>query len=121
MHLFQEWVPKAYEVRLTVVDGRFFASRIDAGSSAGYTDWRADYDALTYTAIETPAFVRSRVATFLDHLHLRFGALDFVVAPDGEWWFLECNPNGQWAWIEEATGLPIAAAIADALEGITKP
>lgn len=121
MHLFQEWVPKAYEVRLTVVDGQFFAARIDAASNAAYADWRADYGRLTYTAIATPAFVRSRVAHFLDRLHLRFGALDFVVAPDGEWWFLECNPNGQWAWIEEEIGLPIAAAIADALEGITKP
>jgi hypothetical protein len=25
------------------------------------------------------------------------------------------NPNGQWAWIEDKTGLPIAASIADAL------
>jgi hypothetical protein len=24
---------------------------------------------------------------------------------------LEINPNGQWAWIEELTGLPIAAAL----------
>ncbi|MGH3405717.1 MAG: hypothetical protein ACRDRJ_24975 [Streptosporangiaceae bacterium] len=28
---------------------------------------------------------------------------------------LEVNPNGQWAFIEQAAGLPIAAAIADAL------
>jgi len=31
--------------------------------------------------------------------------------------FVECNPNGQWAWLEEATGVPIAAAITDLLEG----
>src|SRR6266851_4864116 len=43
------------------------------------------------------------------------GALDFLVTPEGKWVFLEINPNGQWAWIEEETGLPIAAAIADAL------
>ena len=30
---------------------------------------------------------------------------------------LELNPNGQWAWIQEKTGLPIAVAIADALQG----
>lgn len=120
MHLFQQWVTKSYEVRLTVVAGRFFAARIDAGSSAAYVDWRADYHNLTYTAIETPNFVRSRVVDLLARLNLRFGALDFVVAPDGAWWFLECNPNGQWGWIEDETGLPIAAAIADALEGKTQ-
>jgi glutathione synthase/RimK-type ligase-like ATP-grasp enzyme len=48
-------------------------------------------------------------------LGLRFGALDFLLTPDDEWVFLEINPNGQWAFIEQATGLPIAAAIADAL------
>lgn len=120
MHLFQEWVPKDYEVRLTVVDGQFFAARIDGRSEAAYVDWRADYGALSYQAVETPKFVRSRVNALLDRLELRFGALDFVVAPDGEWWFLECNPNGQWAWIEDETGMPIAAALADALEGSSK-
>jgi hypothetical protein len=29
---------------------------------------------------------------------------------------LEVNANGQWAWIQDETGLPIAAALADALE-----
>lgn len=46
---------------------------------------------------------------------LRFGALDFLLTPEVAWVFLEVNPNGQWAFIEQATGLPIAAAIADAL------
>ena len=35
--------------------------------------------------------------------------------PSGEHVFLECNPNGQWLWIELATGMPISAAIADEL------
>jgi len=30
--------------------------------------------------------------------------------------FLECNPNGQWLWIELETGMRISEAIADALE-----
>ncbi|MPZ83136.1 MAG: ATP-grasp ribosomal peptide maturase [Actinophytocola sp.] len=121
MHMFQQWVPKSYEVRLTVVDGQFFAARIDTESAVAYVDWRADYKSLTYTAVETPNFVQGRVTELLRELNLRFGALDFVVAPDGAWWFLECNPNGQWAWIEDETGMPIAAAIADALEGYKKP
>ncbi|GAA1029790.1 MULTISPECIES: ATP-grasp ribosomal peptide maturase [Amycolatopsis] len=120
MHMFQQWAPKQYEVRLTVVDDEFFAARIDAATAGAVEDWRTDYAALSYSVIETPNFVRSRVRSLLDLLGLRFGALDFVVAPDGEWSFLECNPNGQWAWIEDETGMPIAAALADALEGKRK-
>jgi glutathione synthase/RimK-type ligase-like ATP-grasp enzyme len=117
MHLFQEWVPKDYEVRLTVVDDQFFAARIDAGSEEGYLDWRADYQRLTYSTVETPEPVRTQVSALLNTLGLRFGALDFAVTPDNQWHFLELNPNGQWAWIEEETGMPIAATLADALEG----
>ncbi|MGQ0778667.1 MAG: ATP-grasp ribosomal peptide maturase [Pseudonocardiales bacterium] len=117
MHIFQEWVPKEYEVRVTVVDGRFFAARIDAASESAYVDWRSDYRSISYTVIEIPDLIRSSVSALLDALGLRFGALDFIVDPDGQWWFLECNPNGQWAWIEDETGMPITSALADALEG----
>jgi hypothetical protein len=109
-------VDKAYEVRLTVVDDKFLAARIDTTGKTAAVDWRADQDALTYTALdEVPVAVRDGVRALMTALHLRFGTLDFIVSPTGRWWFLEVNPNGQWAWIEDATGLPITAAIADAL------
>lgn len=115
-HLFQAWVDKSYEVRLTVVDDAYFPVRIDAHGVAATVDWRADYDALTYTALtDVPPPVRAGVRALLRRLRLRFGTLDFIVDPRGVWWFLEVNPNGQWAWLEDATALPIAAAVADAL------
>lgn len=120
-NLFQEWINKRYEVRLTVVDDTFLAARIDTGSEAAAVDWRADYDTLTYTPLpDVPAAVRAGVSALMRRLRLRFGAFDFIVTPDDRWIFLEINPNGQWAWIEDATGLPIAASIADALTRETR-
>ena len=46
---------------------------------------------------------------------LNFGCFDFIVTPSGEYVFLECNPNGQWLWVELETGLPISQAIAEFL------
>jgi ATP-grasp ribosomal peptide maturase len=117
MHLFQEWVPKTFEVRVTVVDTQQFAARIDALSDAAHLDWRSDYAHVQYGIITVPPVVRRAVDDFMRRQQLRFGAFDFAVDGVGRWWFLECNPNGQWGWIEEATGLPIAEAIAQALEG----
>lgn len=114
-HLFQAWVPKQYEIRLTVVDTVMFAVRIDAGSAAAHQDWRSDYPSLRYHLVDVPDDVRAAVAMLVDGLDLRFAAIDFVVDHDGRWTFLEVNPNGQWAWLEAATGAPIASAIADAL------
>lgn len=116
--LFQQWVEKDYEVRLIAVDGRCFSARIDSSSERGRVDWRADYDSLTYTQIPTPDHVKTAVVKLISALNLRFGALDFIVTPTGEWVFLEINPNGQCAWINSLTPM-IASAIADALEGLT--
>ena len=46
---------------------------------------------------------------------LSFGAFDFVVTPEGRWVFLECNPAGQYGWLEGHTGLPITEAVAGTL------
>ncbi len=100
-----------------MVGERFFAVTIDVGDSmAALVDWRADQGCHRYLVTTVPDEVRAGVRGLLDRLGLVFGALDFSVTAEGEWFFLELNPNGQWGWIEAATGLPIASAIADVLE-----
>ncbi|WP_256096723.1 hypothetical protein [Streptomyces agglomeratus] len=118
-HLFQAWVSKEHEVRLTVVGERMFAAAIHAGSEAAHEDWRSDYGSLTYVTTEIPEPVAAGVRRLMERLQLRYGAADFIVGPDGRWTFLEVNPCGQWNWIQGATGLPIAEAIADDLQGVT--
>ncbi|MEV4414508.1 ATP-grasp ribosomal peptide maturase [Catellatospora sp. NPDC049609] len=114
-HQFQAWVPKQFEVRLTVIDDDFHAARIDARTDKGAVDWRADPNDLVYSVIDTPLQVRAAVKRLMRKLDLRFGAIDFIVDHGDNWVFLEVNPNGQWAWIQLATGAPIAVSIADAL------
>ncbi|MET9086187.1 ATP-grasp ribosomal peptide maturase [Streptomyces sp. NPDC004237] len=116
-HLFQAWVDKAHEVRLTVVGDRLLAAEVHAGSDAAHTDWRSDYASLTYQVVQVPDTVAAGVRSYMGKLNLRFAAMDFIVGPDGAWTFLEANPCGQWDWIEHHTGLPIAQAIADELQG----
>ncbi|NUS13002.1 MAG: ATP-grasp ribosomal peptide maturase [Streptomyces sp.] len=113
-HLFQAQVPKTSDVRAVVIGSRVFCARITA--PPGVLDWRAEYRSLRYEAIRCPEEIRRGLLRFLGGFHLAFGAFDFALTADGTWWFLECNPNGQWAWLEAAAGLPLAEAIADLLE-----
>ena len=46
---------------------------------------------------------------------LNFGCFDVLVTKAGTPVFLECNPNGQWLWVEQMTGLPIAETVAHEL------
>ncbi|MER6712548.1 ATP-grasp ribosomal peptide maturase [Streptomyces sp. NPDC006386] len=111
-HLFQERIPKIADVRVTVIGGEVFCVRIDSD----LLDWRTDYSRLTYTPVEAPPGIRSALHRYMNRFRLVFGAFDFAVGEDGRWWFLECNPSGQWHWLEDETGLPMCAALANLLE-----
>ncbi|MDJ0342523.1 ATP-grasp ribosomal peptide maturase [Streptomyces sp. PH10-H1] len=118
-HLFQAQVDKTSDVRVIVVGEQVMCARII--SPPGVVDWRAEYRSLAYEAIDCPPEIRGALLGFVAEFGLSFGAFDFAVTADGTWWFLECNPNGQWAWLESAAALPITVAIADLLEiGETK-
>jgi biotin carboxylase len=44
-----------------------------------------------------------------------YGAIDMRRTPDGEYYFLEVNPAGQWHFVEHRTGLQITKAMAGLL------
>lgn len=115
-HLFQQRVDKTADVRVTVMGQWVFAVRIDCD----LLDWRTDYSRHTYTAIAVPESVERAMFAYLAHFGLVFGAFDFaLIGPDrdaGSWVWIECNPSGQWAWMEPPTGLPMTAALADLLQ-----
>ncbi|TDO54960.1 ATP-grasp ribosomal peptide maturase [Kribbella sp. VKM Ac-2527] len=112
-HLFQARVDKSADVRVTVVGDRSFCVRIDSP----LTDWRERYDLIrSYTVVEPPAGLNVLLTKYLERFGLSYGCFDFGIdALDGTWWWFECNPGGEWGWIESETGLPIARAFADLL------
>ncbi|MEU8758024.1 hypothetical protein [Streptomyces sp. NPDC048659] len=111
-HLFQAKVDKAFDARVTVVGDRLFGVRIDSPD----LDWRRRQDAMTCTPIDVPAPVADAIAAYRAAFRLVYGAFDFAVTAAGDWYFLECNPNGQWAWQPEQTTAAIARALAEQLE-----
>ncbi|MFJ1756559.1 MvdC/MvdD family ATP grasp protein [Kitasatospora sp. NPDC088134] len=115
----QRRIEPLYEVRLVAVGAQLFAARIDSpsGRPAEVADWRAyqHTDRISYTAVDVPDEIHRGVLAYLASLQLLYGAFDFMVDTDGRWHFLECNPNGQFAFVEYSTGQPIARAVADLL------
>ncbi|MGW8780305.1 ATP-grasp ribosomal peptide maturase [Streptomyces sp. NPDC055796] len=111
-HMFQAKVEKAFDVRLTAVGHRLFAVRIDSPD----LDWRHRQSLMECTPITVPDQVARSVSAYLTGSRLTFGAFDFAVTPAGDWYFLECNPNGQWAWQPAPITGSIARALADQLQ-----
>ena len=110
----QNYIEKKYEVRLTLVDNQFFGVKIIAGD---LIDWRKSYESNQYSIIEVPIAIKKQVANMMKAFGLHFGAFDFIVSKDEQWYFLEVNPNGQWLWLEKELNLKISDAIVDYLCG----
>jgi hypothetical protein len=115
----QNYIEKQFELRITVVGEQVFACKIDSqilDEDKGKVDWRQGYDhGLKHEPFDLPETIRHFCSMYLERMNLHFGCFDMIVTPDNEYVFLECNPNGQWLWIELATGMKISAAIAEIL------
>jgi glutathione synthase/RimK-type ligase-like ATP-grasp enzyme len=111
--IFQAYIPKRLELRVTVVHDAVFACAIDSQSVAEtQTDWRAHRwgDASTYPrheAFALPEQIADACRNLVSSYGLMFGAIDLILDPAGQYHFLELNPNGQWAWIQQITGQQI--------------
>ena len=96
----QNYIEKQFELRVTVVGNRFFSCKIDSqilDDDKGKIDWRQGYDyGLKHEVFDLPQHIKDKCLQFLNRLGLHFGCFDFIYTPNGEYVFLECNPNGQW-------------------------
>lgn len=113
----QNYIEKDFELRVTVVDDKVFACKIDSqrqNDETGKIDWRQGYDhGLVFEEFDLPVEIEKQCIAIVHSLGLNFGCIDLIVKPDGGYVFLECNPNGQWLWVELTTGQRISEAIAD--------
>ncbi|MEV0442965.1 MvdC/MvdD family ATP grasp protein [Streptomyces spectabilis] len=117
-HQVQREIPKAFEVRLTVVGTRLFPVRIDAHSAAARADYRADYDQLTYANVAVPAEIEHGLLLLMKRFGLHYASSDFIVDERGRWHLLDLNPAGQHGWTQiPRLGLDISDALAAQLTG----
>jgi glutathione synthase/RimK-type ligase-like ATP-grasp enzyme len=117
--IFQQHIPKKCDVRVTVVGRKTFVAEIDSQSDeAAKIDWRRTSNPnLPHRRARLPAILEDRILALMDRLGLSFGALDFVLTQDDEYYFLEVNPNGQWLWLDDMLGFDITGNVADWLIG----
>ncbi len=113
----EEYVEKQIELRVTIVKDRVFACAIHSqNSEKTKIDWRYyDFDNVKHEPHQLPKETETKLIQLLKKWNLSFGAIDMVLTPEGKYVFLEINPNGQWLWIEQLTGMPISRAVAETL------
>lgn len=104
------------EVTVVYLDGQLFAYRFPRSAITDSEDVRkATFEAPSrWTPCDLAPAEQAAIRSFMSETGYRFGRFDFI-RRNGELWFLELNPNGQWAWLDENNRDGLISAIADAI------
>lgn len=121
---FQKKIEKKKELRVTVVGESIYTFEIDSQQSEdAKVDWRKDGVNLLDKWVQTtlPADVESKIKKLLDFYHVDYGAIDIIVSPEDEYYFIEINAAGEFFWLDNLTeDNTISKKIADLLCGKVK-
>jgi len=112
--VFQEFLSNKIDIRVTVVKDSIFSVCIKHGDKGVSGDWRLMKDKVEYIPTELPKSIRNKCLKLVKKLGLYYGAIDLAKQGD-DYYFLEINPTGEWAWLVNSANLPIDSAIADLL------
>lgn len=113
--IYQEYIEKKYELRVICFGEDVLAYKIDSQNSKfGHIDWRRAQFEKIYSIHNIPPQVAQLCVNYLKENGLHYGVFDLVVRPDGSFVFLECNSDGQWAWLEGESDIgPISQMFAE--------
>ncbi len=112
--IFQEFIPADYDIRLTVAGNKIFATKIHSQRGRPKIDWRVDL-LVPMESIPVPQSLVSPTHQLLAQLGLDYGAIDLRVTPQGEIYFFEVNPSGQFLFCELDGSLAITEALCEVL------
>jgi len=113
--IFQEYVPGAMDLRVTVVEDDMFAAAITSESRYA-ADYRPGLASATVEPFVLPVEVAGKLHALMSAFGLNYGAIDLRVTPEGDYVFFEVNPAGEYLFVSARTGQPVSEAIAATLE-----
>lgn len=120
--LFQENILKEFEIRVFYTAGVFFSSAIFSQYNANTKkDFRADSSnsAVRIIPFLLPENLKVKIDKLMKLLTLDNGSIDLIKCTDGEYYFLEINPVGQYGFISAPCNFNIDKYIAEQLIEMT--
>ncbi|HKV43594.1 MAG TPA: hypothetical protein VJT32_02785 [bacterium] len=115
--LFQQWIQKEVDVRITVAGNKCIGVALHSQErEVSLVDCRRDnMTGMRYSLLSIGEELEGTLVALVGSYGLHFAAIDMARDFHGRYWFLELNPAGQWAWLEQAAGAPISEALIECL------
>ncbi|MEI4550938.1 MvdC/MvdD family ATP grasp protein [Pseudoalteromonas spongiae] len=98
---FQEYIEKAFELRVIIIGDNVYCARIDSQSHPDTKiDCRNFNVDIPYSNFKLPAEIENKCLRLTTSYQLMYSAIDLIVTPQNEYVFLENNPCGQYLFVE---------------------
>jgi hypothetical protein len=111
----QQNIAKRYELRVVVIDQEILPFRILSQElETSRTDWREGRGAVKFEPWTVTDAIAASLRRFMRVTGLFSGSFDLIIDPDDRVWFLECNQDGQWGWLDNIVDGAIAKCFARA-------
>ena len=104
--IFQEYIEHGKEYRVTVIEGDAFAAEIRISDEKARYDWRLDSNYGVIQAV-LPTDIQTMLIDLCRKLNLSSGSIDLRETPEGEIYFLEINPSGQFIFLDVFAGMDV--------------
>ncbi|MDA9194985.1 hypothetical protein N9O43_02320 [Burkholderiales bacterium] len=108
---FQEGVLEGHDVTCVYINGEVFSYYCDYDRNIEKIDWRVEINEETQSKwhvlnTKDSTSFHERVAQLMEDFKLNYGRLDFLKRGD-DYYFLECNCNGQFGWLDDQKELTL--------------
>ncbi len=114
--LFQEEIPKEYEIRAFYLNGRFYSMAIfsqrNKKTKIDFRNYDMEYPNRT-VPYKLSAIVEQRLRKTFRDLNLKTGSADLIKGKDGKYYFLEINPVGQFTQVSMPCNYQLEKKIAE--------
>lgn len=112
--IFQRKIENDSEIRVTIVGDKIFSCKLSINDKNKYSDLhKIKGSKIVFEEINLGKKMEKLCIKLNRELGLLFSSIDFVQGKNGELFFLEINPIGDWYWIEKHTNLPITKSMFD--------
>ena len=102
------------DYRITIAGQKIYSVAITENEHGVSGDWRKKKNTLKFVSCEVPNVIKKRCLELMDKFNLSFGGIDLIKYND-EFYFIEINPTGEWAWLVEAANQKVYEGISDYL------
>ncbi len=115
--ILQEFLEDKRDIRVTVIGNKLFSFGITKNGENIYGDWRKNAkEDLQYIPETLPNDISNNILKLMNKLGLLFGGVDLAFS-DGQYYFIEINPTGEWGWLSQYSAIPLEKAIVNELVG----